>query len=97
MTKKIALPVFIFFALVNVAAFVISGWGGIVDYFRNTNGMSVVLGVDLVIALSWICTWMWRDARKNGRSPLGYVALTVALGSIGPLLYVLRGRGTLSE
>jgi hypothetical protein len=93
MSKKIALPVFILFAAINVLGFLHDGIPGIVDYLRHTNGMTVVLGVDLVIALSMVCTWMWRDARRQGKKPLGYVVLTVLLGSIGPLWYLLRRRG----
>jgi hypothetical protein len=95
MSKKIVLPVFLFFAALNIAAFVHDGVGGIVDYVRNTNGLSIVLGVDLVIALTMVCIWMVRDARRQGKGTAGYIVLTVALGSIGPLLYLLRRRGTL--
>jgi len=48
--------------------------------------------VDLVIALVLVLGWLVGDARRHGRSPWGYVALTLFAGSIGPLLYLsLRG------
>ena len=46
---------------------------------------------DIVIALAMVLVWMWRDARAAGRRFWPYAALTLALGSIGPLLYLLLG------
>jgi hypothetical protein len=46
--------------------------------------------VDLVIALSLIVVWMWQDARDRGWSPMPYVLLTLGLGSVGPLVYLIR-------
>jgi hypothetical protein len=45
---------------------------------------------DLLIALSLIVSWMVRDARARGVSALPYVLLTLALGSAGPLVYLIR-------
>ena len=45
--------------------------------------------VDLSIALSLAMIWMWQDARRRGVSPLPYCAVTLATGSVGPLLYLL--------
>jgi len=44
----------------------------------------------LPIALSLVMVWMWQDARKQGIAPLPYVILTLTLGSIGPLCYLVR-------
>jgi hypothetical protein len=43
-----------------------------------------------MIALTMVLVWMWRDARARGVSPLPYVLITLALGSVGPLLYLIR-------
>lgn len=43
---------------------------------------------DLVVALFLVLFWMVPDARKKGRSPWLWVALTLTAGSIGPLLYL---------
>lgn len=65
---------------------------GYVGFFETVLSTSagIVCAVDLVIALSLITVWMVRDAREHGVSPVPYVILTVALGSVGPLLYLLR-------
>ncbi|HYD50462.1 MAG TPA: DUF2834 domain-containing protein [Terriglobales bacterium] len=49
--------------------------------------------LDLIIALSLVMVWMWRDARAQGVSPWPYVLLTLVLGSIGPLAYLVRRAG----
>jgi hypothetical protein len=46
--------------------------------------------VDLCIALTLIVVWMWNDARARGVSPIPYALLTLLLGSVGPLVYLLR-------
>lgn len=47
---------------------------------------------DLVIALALFLSFMIPDARRRGLSPWPFVALTLVLGSIGPLTYmVVRG------
>jgi hypothetical protein len=57
------------------------------------NAITVQLSVDLVIALTIVSLWMWRDARTRGVSPVPYLMLTLFLGSIGPLMYLFRRAG----
>jgi len=45
--------------------------------------------LDLVIACSIAIGWMRADARKHGVNALPYVIATLALGSIGPLAYLV--------
>jgi hypothetical protein len=82
--------VFILFAALNLYAFEAAGIKGLWDELTPSNAWQMVLGVDLVIALSLVLTWLWRDARAHGRSPLPYVLVTALTGSLGPLLYLLR-------
>jgi len=49
----------------------------------------IQLSIDLVIALSLVTLWMVRDARERGATVLPYVLVTLVLGSIGPLLYLI--------
>jgi hypothetical protein len=59
----------------------------------TANAATVQLLADAVIALSLITLWMWRDARARGVSVFPYVVVTLVLGSIGPLLYLVRRAG----
>jgi hypothetical protein len=44
---------------------------------------------DLVIALLLFLVWMWGDAKATGRNPWPWIAITLAIGSFGPLLYLI--------
>jgi hypothetical protein len=87
--KPLALTALIAFGALNVYAFVAAGIGALGTAVVGVNAWNAVLVADLVIALGLACTWMYRDATRRGKSPLVYIALTAATGSIGPLLYVL--------
>lgn len=65
---------------------------GYLGFFEQllSSTAGIVAGVDLIIALGLILAWMLPDARERGVSPIPYVVLTFALGSVGPLLYLLR-------
>ncbi|MEZ4453394.1 MAG: DUF2834 domain-containing protein [Nannocystaceae bacterium] len=49
-----------------------------------------LLAIDLILALSMIAGWMWVDARRHGLTVWPYLVITGALGSAGPLLYLIR-------
>ena len=88
--KTIVGVVFAAFALLNVYALWAAGLSGLVEQLTHGNAWFTVLGMDLVISLGLVATWLVRDARARGVSPLPYLAVTVFTGSIGPLLYLLR-------
>ena len=69
---------------------------GYVGFFEQVmaNWATITVFVDLVIALSLVIAWMVRDARQRGVSAVPYVVLTLALGSVGPLVYVIRRFGS---
>jgi hypothetical protein len=49
---------------------------------------------DLLISLSLVMMWMWRDARATDRIVWPWIALTLAAGSFGPLIYLLTRKST---
>jgi hypothetical protein len=65
---------------------------GYIGFFRMVlaNFAGVTAFVDLLIALVLIIAWMGDDIRERNVSALPYIVLTVALGSVGPLLYLIR-------
>jgi hypothetical protein len=87
--KPLALTALVAFGALNVYAFAAAGIGALGTAVLGVNAWSAVLVTDLVIALGMACTWMYRDATRRGKSPIPYIVLTIATGSIGPLLYVL--------
>lgn len=64
-------------------------WGIIAYHLPSSAGWQV--GADLVIACTLAMAWMVADARRNGRVVWPYLLITLALGSFGPLLYLLAG------
>ncbi len=62
-------------------------WGIFMHQFQNLAGMQVL--ADLSVALTLIMVWMWRDAAANGRNVWPWLVATLALGSFGPLGYLL--------
>jgi uncharacterized protein DUF2834 len=82
-------------------AVVLVAFAAFTDYVIYTQGfmaffdwavkspVTIQLSLDLVISLSLVVGWMIGDARRRNRSALPYVLLTLVLGSIGPMLYLL--------
>jgi hypothetical protein len=91
--KQIALAV-VLADFAALTAYVVAQYG-VVGLFEQVfaNWATTLVAVDLTIALSMVMVWMWQDARARGVSPLPYVALTLGLGSVGPLLYLVRRAG----
>jgi hypothetical protein len=65
---------------------------GVVGVFAAAlaNGATQIVFVDLVIALALASVWMGADARGRGISVVPYLALTLTLGSVGVLAYLIR-------
>jgi hypothetical protein len=65
---------------------------GYIGFFRMVlaNFAGVTALADLAIALVLVLAWIGNDARQRNISAIPYLVLTIALGSIGPLLYLIR-------
>ncbi len=90
MTKQriILILVLSAFLALTAAALVNHGYLGIFEpQLKNYAGLQVLF--DLVIALSLFLVWMWRDAKVAGRNPWPWLLLTLTLGSISPLIYLI--------
>jgi len=90
--KKILLLAIVIaaFGALTATALADVGYLGIVlPHFQSAGGLQVL--VDLVIALTLVMAWMVADARRSGRNPWPWVALTLLAGSFGPLGYLLTG------
>lgn len=81
----------LFSALTAAALWQSGGLLGIPSWHMKSVGGAQVFS-DLVIALTLFMVWMWRDAQAIGRNAWPWVLATLALGSIGPLLYLLTRR-----
>ena len=77
------------FAFENGYALYQYGYIGTFEQALSTYGGALVT-LDLVIALSLVLSWMWSDARERGASFWPFALITLAMGSIGPLLYLIR-------
>lgn len=90
--KKIVL----FLVIADLVA--VAGWGvaqvGFAGLLRDllSHPAGLVCAAELLVALGVAAVLMARDARARGVSPVPYLALTLFLGTIGPLLYLLRRR-----
>lgn len=74
------------FSAVTIDVLIAFGYMGFVDWaFHNL--ATTQMFIDLSIALAMILVIMMRHASRTGRTVWPFVLLTLAFGSIGPLLY----------
>ena len=88
MQRTLVLVTLALFGALSAVALWQHGYVGLFEQaFESWAGLQVL--VDLVIALVLVMVWMWRDARASGRNAWPWLIATVALGSFGPLGYLL--------
>lgn len=86
--KLIAAVLLADFIALNVYALWQTGVDGLIAFMTEMDIWTMVLTADLVICLTLAAAWMYRDARRRGRSGV-LPAASAALGCIGPLLYLI--------
>ncbi len=83
------------FSALSFYAIEVHGYLGFFETLVSSTA-GVVVFTDLVISLTLAMLWMRGDANERGLPLLPYVLLTLALGSVGPLAYLIhrevRGR-----
>ncbi|MBI1210701.1 MAG: DUF2834 domain-containing protein [Alphaproteobacteria bacterium] len=83
----VLIMVIVAFGALTALALADVGYFGILEpHFKSFGGAQVF--TDLVIALTLVMIWMVRDGRTSGINPWPFVALTLVLGSFGPLFYL---------
>ena len=82
----VVLALFVPFTLWCVATG--GGWAEVSSAFL-ANPWTVQVSIDLVLALSMVCVWMFNDARRRGKSALPWIVATLFTGSIAPLAYLV--------
>ena len=85
--RPVLLAITLPFAALTAYALGEVGLIGIFTDHMNPGGAQVF--VDLVIALCLLMVWMVGDARSRGITVWPYIVATLALGSFGPLAYLL--------
>lgn len=89
MKKTILFLVLASFGVFSTYVLYVHGYLGLWQTgFTNLGTLQILL--DLVIACCLIASWMVVDAPKHGMSAAPYIVITLAAGSIGPLLYLIR-------
>jgi len=93
MQRALLVVTLILFGALSAAAVAQHGYFGIFALpFQTLAGAQVL--ADLVIALTLVLVWMWKDARATGRNAWPWIIATLALGSFGPLVYLLTRKST---
>jgi len=81
--------VLVAFTALSFYAIEVHGYLGFFEALGSSTA-GVVAFVDLVIALTLAMLWMWGDARERNLPFWPYALLTFALGSVGPLAYLIH-------
>ena len=84
----LAIVFFDFVALTLWALATGGGLGALID-LHVQNPWAIQIFVDLVLALSVVSFFVWKDAKAHGRNPWPWLVATLFVGSISPLLYFL--------
>ena len=86
--RTLAIVILVPFLVLTAYSVAEVGYIGLFEYqLQSPAGWQVL--IDLVIALLLVLTWLVPEARRAGHNPWPWVAATLCLGSIGPLLYLV--------
>ena len=86
--RTLLLVVLIAFSGLTAVALIEDGLRGTLEAI-TFNWASLQIYCDLVLAVSVICVWMFRDARCRGWNPWPWIAAAFVVGMFSPLTYLL--------
>ncbi|HXG29170.1 MAG TPA: DUF2834 domain-containing protein [Nevskiales bacterium] len=89
MKKSLLFVVLAAFGLFSTYVVYIHGYFGLWQA-GLANAATLQILLDLVIACLILIVWMFRDAPERGINPWPYALLTLAGGSLGVLVYLIR-------
>jgi hypothetical protein len=88
MFKPVLFLVLAAFGAFTAAVIWLEGLSGIFASITHSLG-SMQIFIDLVIVLSLVMVWMWRDAKQKQRTIWPWLILTLVAGSFGLLMYLI--------
>ena len=95
MQRSLLIIILVLFGALSAAALWQHGyWGIVAPHVQSFAGGQVL--ADLVISLTLVMVWMWRDAKATGRTAWPWIVATLVLGSFGPLVYLLTRKPNVS-
>lgn len=88
MQRALIVITIILFGALSTAAMLEHGFIGI--FLSPMQSLAATqIFFDLLISLTLVLVWMWNDAKTNGRNIWPWLIATLAVGSFGPLVYLL--------
>jgi hypothetical protein len=91
MQRTLLLITLVLFGALSAVAVWQHGFAGILASPFQSLAASQIFA-DLVVSLSLVMVWLWRDAKATGRKAWPWIAATLVFGSFGPLVYLLTGK-----
>ncbi len=93
MTRTILIIVLAAFGAQGIYVMNQVGYLGIwINNLNHPAGQQVL--ADLIISLTLVMVWMWRDAKAAGRNVWPWIIFTLIAGSFGPLIYLLTRKNS---
>ena len=91
MTARQSLCLAVLIPFLALTGYVLASVGLVGFYDEISRSASTVLaGVDLTLSLGLVLLWMQGDARATQTPFAPYLAITLALGVAGPLMYLIH-------
>lgn len=91
MNRRVALllVVFVPYCVFSIDVIVTRGFGGLFALVGR-EPWALQMFLDLLILYVAFSVWLWRDARERKIAAWPFIAMTLTLGSMGALAYLIR-------